>query len=1275
MADTTLLMRLDAEKSANVDRTLGDLQADVSKVKTSFSTVATQADALNQVIAKLAGTAEKFGAAFERGAAKAKPAISEAVKQAQALDKAMSGTGSSLYAQPSAPKPIDFKAIPRPGAGLAGGGLIDKSIEETKRLVAEQAAAAKAAADVIAAAERQKQEALKATRDEFDKNTAKAKELGPAILLGLGGAAAALTAISKNVLEVANSFEKMKAQLTTIQGSSAIAEQTFQRAQKFAANSPFDLEGVVRATVQIETYGQRSEQVLPRVAALAAGMNRDLGETSLVVGKALSGSLEGFESLRNTYGITTRELARFGAETTKTGGILVQTAAQAQKANSALLQIIDLKYGDAVERQSQTLAGQLEKVADGAKTLAGEVGVGAAGVVKLGASFVGGGFDLLNKIPSELKAAAGAALVLGAGLTTVAAGVATVGAGLVFLVPRIVAANSAFIAMGGAQGALFILEQRCNALGITAIPRIATAFASVAGPVALITGLVAGLAAAAGAVTLATNLYIDAQKRLQAELKADSLAFEIKIKQQKDLADAIKRVREEEEKRTGVATRQPEGPSTSESRIADLKKIVESASTADFFKNFKEKGYDPERVKGELKGIPDAINVSTDKVKKLQEELKTAKEYAESDRTDLLGNRLTRDPKDVERDLQAAQSQLDLEKEREAQLKLIQERYEKNAVSLEKVGTAAKSADDYLKYADKAGDIASMTGALDTLKDKVGQAGAALRELNEPTDRESLLAKLQSGVYNAKGNEELLEQVKAYLDGLDDIEKRQKAIDKERDENTKGRISKLQQDLAEEQSLRKVSAREELENLAQQEAEAKKLGEAGASERIRINTQKAAANQRIREYEVAQEKKAAEASLKAVLKVDVAAKTADKGTQAAVDAYDKAIKRTEDWIKANGDLIAKFSELGTQSQAALDSLKVARAAAETARLAKNFDDVKDSIKELEDAAKTTSEKLAAVGRAQELVKNARGAKKISEEQATDTDRTLKDQKTTLEEQKKREDLQHQQELTQLKQQAAEQDLAIAQTLGDGTQRSYDKILLATEKLYQFKLKALQDERDAAIANNQDKLQAEERYQAAVANLEKQKVADFHANAKAQVDAERQKLLDIINLNKTQKDATKTGLNFGVATKDAGVGFSLGGGSAEEDAKRRETKRAKDQLAKLDAKEAFRKANPELAAKVAEEDYQRKLKAADPSGVIRNVNDKFAKSEADAAAQGAGPKNVTDNRSYNLNLTMQGGGVANAEIPLNSALGRAIVKLVEDKFQDESYRDGGQGTWP
>lgn len=493
-------------------------------------------------------------------------------------------------------------------------------------------------------------------------------------------------------------------------------------------------------------------------------------------------------------------------------------------------------------------------------------------------------------------------------------------------------------------------------------------------------------------------------------------------------------------------------------------------------------------------------------------------------------------------------------------------------------------------------------------------------------ERYNAMQKLASrGLYDSKADElaALNSIVPALAPGSDvaqEAEGKRKQLTRDA---AKERINNLKQEFAEEKALREVSLDEELANLRAQLEIAKSLDKQGAEERIRIYKEMAATKAKVQAEADKKLKDQTLEALKEASRVGVNTKTYDRGTGRAVDAYDKAIERVKSWQSENVKLINKFPELGQKGKAAIEQLRLAKATADVARMSKNFQDLKREIKKAGDEAVTTADKIAANEKALKDIKKSEVGGKISKEQAEQLRGEVGEDDQDDRRRKQQEDIQHRQQMASLAERAAQQELAIAESIADGTIQSQDRIKLATEKLYQFKLQALKDERDAAIAGNQDKVQAEERYQAAVANLERQRTADWHAQAKARVDAKRQELQQIIDLDKSQGDKGKTQVSFGLSDNANWFSFDA---SPEAYKTRKDARRAKAELDVLNRQDLFRKLNPEIAAQTAEEERQKALRAIDPTGVIRDAKAKMT------PQTGAGGTVNNNNISVTVNTT-------------------------------------------
>ena len=321
-----------------------------------------------------------------------------------------------------------------------------------------------------------------------------AAKMSGAVSLALGG-------IVGSAVNVAGQFEALQGKLVSVFGNSEMAAKAFQSAVDLAAKTPFDVKSVVAATATIEAFGQSSQRVLPLAANLAAAFGRSMDDVSLILGKAFSGGLEGFESLRNGFGISNQVLKKYGAELTNTGSIAVTTAAQLDKAKTALEKIIQTKFGDATARQSKTLFGALSNLGDAATNLAAGFGQSLVPAFSSVAQGVSKFLNAVNSIPAPIKAAVAATAVLATGLTGVVAAGAAAFAGLLALAGGLAGIVTTVPA---AAGALRLVTGALDSVTVGAINANGALGLLAANPVAIV---MTGVIVAAGAAGLAIASY------------------------------------------------------------------------------------------------------------------------------------------------------------------------------------------------------------------------------------------------------------------------------------------------------------------------------------------------------------------------------------------------------------------------------------------------------------------------------------------------------------------------------------------------------------------------------------------------------------------------------------------------------------------------------------------------------------------------------------------------------------------------------------------------
>ncbi|MFZ5987209.1 MAG: tape measure protein, partial [Bacillota bacterium] len=192
-----------------------------------------------------------------------------------------------------------------------------------------------------------------------------------ALTAAAGGLAGAIALIGKKALDEAGDIEKFTATMRTITGSTKEAANMIQFAIKAATQTPFEVKGVVESTATIMQFtkmlgwtGKDAQKWFPLIGDLAAGMGKDLHYTSLVMGKALTGSQDAILSLRDQFGISAQALKAFGAEINKEGGIAVRTAEQQEKLRNALEALIKQNFAGAMARQMDTFQGAMSNLRD-----------------------------------------------------------------------------------------------------------------------------------------------------------------------------------------------------------------------------------------------------------------------------------------------------------------------------------------------------------------------------------------------------------------------------------------------------------------------------------------------------------------------------------------------------------------------------------------------------------------------------------------------------------------------------------------------------------------------------------------------------------------------------------------------------------------------------------------------------------------------------------------------------------------------------------------------
>lgn len=882
--------------------------------------------------------------------------------------------------------------------------------------------------------------------------------LGAKGAVGLGAIAGGFGLIGRQALQVAGEFEQFRAQLETVTGSATQASAIFERAVKFAADTPFDVRGIVQATVQLEVYGQRSERILPLVADLAAGMGKRIEDTSLVVGKALSGSAEGFESLRNEFGISTGTLVQYGARLNEAGTGLSLVDANADKARDALERIIQVKFGGAVERQSQTLQGALSNAGDSVSQLLAKFGQDLVPAVTLGARAFSGLVDSVTHMSSTTRVAISAGAVLVTGLTGLASAALAVGSAFVVMAAQLRVAATQEIP--GAAAASKVLEAGLGRLGQTAggLGRVFSFFTT--NPI----GLALTLAAAAG-----TSLYLQLQS-METEAKKAGEALADQARGLIETATKWRQYRNAVLEATGAQGLFSQGTTGSSERLKAINEALNSGNPGKILRVFQDAGLaagklqeDAGAANKEIKNLIDQRG----KLEILRSGLPAGAEVAltgDFQGLDKVIPGAIRKGEVFYATLEQINAAIDANKQSQGELRetLTAAKGAADVIvpygeALAEIQTQADGAGKKVQFLMRQGDSSSLRDAVSFIDQTLGELNAKAARFKLPTDLQGLQGRLLDpkitteekgavqellGLYDQKADAEkkLAEEAKrAQKERIDAIRESFAEEQELETDQARGQEALAEQRLtaargnsqAEAQARRELKAtkaqilQQELDDVERFEAEALAAAEGNAQEEKRIRSEvrqrrKQILREQLQDVQqgLADEVASSQAQIEAV-------KNAEGSTASQVVVQiDRVIARLRAWGEENKALLDQNPELARRFRETLEAQEKARGAEQKRVPGENFELLRQGVEELQQGAVGTEEQLRRVQAAVELVNFARSRGNIDSKKADELEIQLGRQRLQLEQQIATEKLQGTRAIQQLQAQATDEEIQL-----------------------------------------------------------------------------------------------------------------------------------------------------------------------------------------------------------------------------------------------------------
>lgn len=166
------------------------------------------------------------------------------------------------------------------------------------------------------------------------------------------------------IISTTAKFEQFQIMLEGIEGSATKAKQSMDWVRKFAKTTPYELDQVMEAFVQLKAYGiDPIDGALAAAGDAAAGMSKPLMQAIEALADAQTGE---FERLKE-FGIRASAQGNHVAFTYMKNGkeIRKETKKTAAEMKDAITGIWSERFGGMMDRQSKTFSGMISNLKDG----------------------------------------------------------------------------------------------------------------------------------------------------------------------------------------------------------------------------------------------------------------------------------------------------------------------------------------------------------------------------------------------------------------------------------------------------------------------------------------------------------------------------------------------------------------------------------------------------------------------------------------------------------------------------------------------------------------------------------------------------------------------------------------------------------------------------------------------------------------------------------------------------------------------------------------------
>lgn len=233
-------------------------------------------------------------------------------------------------------------------------------------------------------------------------------------------AGVSFAALAKQVVQVRGEVQQLEVAFETMLGSKQKADTLMTEIIDLAAKTPFGLQDVSNATKMLLAYGSTAEQVADEIKMLgniASGLSIPLNDMIYLYGTTRTQGRMFTQDLRQFMGRgipLAEELAKqFGVTKDKVGELVTEGKVGFDEMAKALQAMTSEggKFNNLMDKQSQTIAGQISNLEDAIYQMINEIGQSSEGVISeliSGASWVVEHYQSILKVLSLLIAAYGA---------------------------------------------------------------------------------------------------------------------------------------------------------------------------------------------------------------------------------------------------------------------------------------------------------------------------------------------------------------------------------------------------------------------------------------------------------------------------------------------------------------------------------------------------------------------------------------------------------------------------------------------------------------------------------------------------------------------------------------------------------------------------------------------------------------------------------------------------------------------------------------------------